>query len=424
MYSDEFLIEEEGIKIVSENNVVKCYFQDILLSEIDNENKITKVYPRITYNGSSGKPKYAIETFIFEGYSVEVEPSQSGEFNVLSGLPEVFIKTLRYGLGLQKAYRFIVDIPKIYCKECDTIVASKHKRTEIKDNQFIINNNDLDKIRRGIDNTHSLFLREARKTKELFVYNELLHNINPTMYPEKKKETQKEVIYKIIKDTDFNKSISKSDKDVLSDIKDNVDLSYLQILKSEFERLIAENHKENKFQKFFEDNPLLLTLFSGTSYFQFNNQAYIGGKSFDNTSGQYPDFLYRHKITNNTFIIEIKTPKTPLLEKNAYREGVYNVSKELSGAISQLLNQKHILQQNFSSLLANAKDRNVETYDVQGLVILGSLSEIEDDKNKQRSFELFRNNLKNLRVITYDECLEQLKSFVDFLSLKMTTNSK
>jgi hypothetical protein len=43
---------------------------------------------------------------------------------------------------------------------------------------------------------------------------------------------------------------------------------------------------------------------------------YVGGKSFNNSNGQYPDFLQKHKITNNTFIIEIKTPKTPLLEKS------------------------------------------------------------------------------------------------------------
>ncbi len=33
-----------------------------------------------------------------------------------------------------------------------------------------------------------------------------------------------------------------------------------------------------------------------------------------------------------------------------------------------------------------------------------------------RSFELFRNNQKNLRIVTYDECLEQLKTFIALLS--------
>jgi hypothetical protein len=38
----------------------------------------------------------------------------------------------------------------------------------------------------------------------------------------------------------------------------------------------------------------------------------------------------------------------------------------------------------------------------------------------KRSFELYRNNQKNLRIITYDECLEQLKSFVDLLRTRIT----
>jgi len=141
----------------------------------------------------------------------------------------------------------------------------------------------------------------------------------------------------------------------------------------------------------------------------------VGGKSFDNKNGQYPDFLQKHKITNNTFIVEIKTPQTLLIEKKPYREtGVYSASKDLSGAISQLLTQKYQLETDIASLMKNAEDRNVEAYNVQGLIIIGRLSDL-DEKNMKRSFELYRNNLKNLRIVTYDECLEQLKYFVDLL---------
>ena len=157
-------------------------------------------------------------------------------------------------------------------------------------------------------------------------------------------------------------------------------------------------------------------MISGSPYVQFKNQAYVGGKSFDNLNGQYPDFLQKHKITNNTFIVEIKTPQTLLLEKNPYRKtGVYSASKNLSGSISQILTQKYQLETEIASLIKNAEDRDVEAYNVQGLIIIGRLSSLEE-KDMKRSFELFRNNQKNIRIITYDECLEQLKSFVDLLS--------
>ena len=52
-------------------------------------------------------------------------------------------------------------------------------------------------------------------------------------------------------------------------------------------------------------------------------------------------------------------------------------------------------------------------------VIIGNLFSLEE-KEMKRSFELFRNNQKNLRIVTYDECLEQLKSFVDLLGKSKT----
>jgi hypothetical protein len=159
----------------------------------------------------------------------------------------------------------------------------------------------------------------------------------------------------------------------------------------------------------------LLTIFAGSPYIRFNNRAYVGGKSFDNKDGQFPDFLYKHTLTNNNFIIEIKCPSTPLLEKVYYRKtGVYSSSKELSGAISQFLTQKYQLETDIASLIKDAEDRNIQAYNVQGLVIIGLLSNLENDniEARKRSFELFRNNQKNLRILTYDECQEQLDYFL------------
>ena len=174
-------------------------------------------------------------------------------------------------------------------------------------------------------------------------------------------------------------------------------------------------------KKFFEENPLLLTLFIGSPYIQLNNRAFVGGKSFDNKNGQYPDFLYKNKITNNSFIVEIKCPKTLLLGKEPYREtGIYPPSRELSGSISQALTQKYQLDTDIASLIKNAEDRNIEAYNVQGFIIIGLLRSLagESEKVKKRSFELFRNNQKNLRIITYDECQEQLNYFLQEIDKK------
>jgi hypothetical protein len=291
--------------------------------------------------------------------------------------------------------------------------------TGIEKNYIIKNDTDFDKIRRGIDRNQDLFQREATIAKETNIYDNVLNFTNPEKYPELKVKPRKEVIYKVLRNTDF-KNLSKNDKQSLSRLKDNTDLSYLSILTNEFEQKLSHSHLEAAYQSFFEENPLLLTMITGSPYVQFKNQAYVGGKSFDNSNGQYPDFLQKHKITNNTFIVEIKTPQSLLLEKRPYRKtGIYSASKDLSGSISQILTQKYQLETDIASLMKNADDRDVEAYNVQGLIIIGRLSSLEE-KAMKRSFELYRNNQKNLRIITYDECLEQLKSFIELLSKNKT----
>lgn len=413
-----------NIEIIRDDKKVQCYFlgkeEERLFVEIDFQAKTTTLFPINTIEDSSKflKPKYEkIDRFVFEDYDIDIDKNEYNNEETIYGLPEIFIKTLKYGLGFIKQYRLIADIISHYFTNCKTIIFSKNRQTYIEDECLIINDYDLDTIRRGINRNQELYQKEAKEAKEAFVYDVLLHEINPDKYPELRKKPQKDIIYKILKNTDFKKSnISQKDKQSLSALKDSTDLSYFTILTAEFEKKLSEKHNESAYQTLFEENPLLLTMIVGSPFVQFKNQAYVGGKSFDNSNGQYPDFLQKHKITNNTFIVEIKTPHTLLIEKKPYREtGVYSASKDLSGAVSQLLTQKYQLETDIASLIKNAEDREVETYNVQGLIIIGKLSDLEE-KTMKRSFELYRNNQKNLRIMTYDECLEQLKSFVDLLA--------
>ncbi|MFV0590898.1 MAG: Shedu immune nuclease family protein [Draconibacterium sp.] len=410
------------IKIIRRDNTVQGYYTALkngaekLLVEIDLNSNTTTIYPTNTIEDSTHffEPKYKDIIIEFDGFNVDIEDSTYNGEDVIIGLPEGFTKTVRYGLGLEKKYKIIITTILMHASKCKKIIISRTKTTAIENNVLIINNLDFDKICRGIDRNNSLYQSQALVAKESFVYENLLHSTDAEAYPELKTKPQKDFIYKIIRNTDLQK-LSDDDKQSLSQLKDTADLSYLTILTAEFEKKLSENHIESTYQRFFEENPLLLTMFAGSPYVKFKNQAYVGGKSFDNTNGQYPDFLQKHKITNNTFIVEIKTPQTLLLEKKPYREtGVYSASKDLSGAISQLLTQKYQLETDIASLIKNAEDREVEAYNVQGLIIIGRLSDLEK-KEMKRSFELYRNNQKNLRITTYDECLEQLKCFVGLL---------
>lgn len=419
-------VEENFVTVEEDEDISECFISNEkrnlkhLIIKIDRLNSITSLRPINTILQSNHyfEAKYIITEFIFEGFDIEIDDMYNDGYGV-EGLPKGFTKSVSFGLGLEKKYKVLINTILKHFSNCQKLIISKIRNTKIHSREIVINYQDFEKIRKGIDRNQDLFWREGQIAKETFIYDNIFNFFDPLKYPIIKLPPRKDVIYKILRNTEYSKT-TQSDKSALSILKDNTDLSYLTILMNEFQDKILGKHKEATYQYFFEQNPILLTFFSGSPFVKFKNQAYVGGKSFDNSNGQYPDFLQKHKLTNNTFIIEIKTPETGLLDKTAYRDtGIYNPSKHLSGSITQILTQKYNLETEISTLMKNSLDRNVEAYNVQGLLIIGNLTSL-DTREMIRSFELFRNNQKNIRIVTYDECLEQLKTFIGLLSHSFT----
>lgn len=145
----------------------------------------------------------------------------------------------------------------------------------------------------------------------------------------------------------------------------------------------------------------------------YQSQAYVGGKSFGNRGGNLPDFLYENKLTRNLAIVEIKTPQTPLLGAQ-YRGQSYSVSKELSGAITQVLSYRQSLLEEFAHLRLTSGDP-VEAFSPQCVLVIGNSSELLDERNKLGSFENFRSCLSGVSVFTYDELLIKLRDLIALL---------
>jgi len=142
-------------------------------------------------------------------------------------------------------------------------------------------------------------------------------------------------------------------------------------------------------------------------------KAYVGGKSVLNTGGSIVDFLVRNCLTNNAALVEIKTPATKLLGRQ-YREHVYNVSDELSGAVMQILSYRFSLQRDFRSL----RDRlggGLEAFEPRCVVIIGSTEEIRGDDDKTCAFELFRSLAGSVILITFDELFEKTERLINVL---------
>lgn len=143
------------------------------------------------------------------------------------------------------------------------------------------------------------------------------------------------------------------------------------------------------------------------------SKAYVGGKSVLNTGGHIVDFLVRNKITTALALVEIKTPMTPLLGRE-YRQGVYNTSEELSGTVMQVLSYRDSLCKECVSLFGH-EEIQAEAFDPMCVVVIGNARRELNDPTRRRSFELFRRQLGDVHILTYDEMYERSSRLVKVL---------
>jgi Domain of unknown function (DUF4263) len=174
------------------------------------------------------------------------------------------------------------------------------------------------------------------------------------------------------------------------------------------------NCEEEFWQKTLSNFSWIISQLFSTPVILYNEKAYVGGKFVDNKGGNLLDFLYQHNLTSNVSLIEIKTPCTELVGKK-YRQ-TFSMSEEFSGAINQTLNYKHQIQKHYISLKAESKEA-FEVINPKTLLIVGHITnELSNDNDKLEAFEIYRQNLKDVSVITFDELfnkIEILKSILE-----------
>jgi hypothetical protein len=140
-------------------------------------------------------------------------------------------------------------------------------------------------------------------------------------------------------------------------------------------------------------------------------QAYVGGKSLDNTGGSVVDYLYTNNVSRNALLVEIKTPAAPLLR--TYRGNVMAPSTDLGGGVQQLLQARYSFEEEFRQLVARSS-AHLEIVSPHCLLVVGNYSTLTDD-TERRSFELFRRNARQVDVVTFDELVEKAEQLVRLL---------
>ncbi len=181
------------------------------------------------------------------------------------------------------------------------------------------------------------------------------------------------------------------------------------------EQMKAGKWKEPEWDPFFEANQWIFGHGLAYQFLQkIQDQPHYGGQDITGKGDQIGDYLMATGADIRfSVLVEVKRPDTLLLRKEAYRAGTHNVTEELSGGVAQL--QTNCRNWAIRSATDEAlRNVDVMSYEPKGILVIGSLQQFEGSEKeaRSRSFHLFRRNLHNPEIITFDELLARARFLV------------
>lgn len=178
--------------------------------------------------------------------------------------------------------------------------------------------------------------------------------------------------------------------------------SFIGLLQDE----LNKNETEEFWQNLFTKNPWILSQLFPYPMVCFKDKVNIGGSLKE--KGGIADFLYKNNLTSNISIIEIKASNLPLMKQTVYREGLktYVPAEHVIGGVAQVSDYLDTLSKDTVRL----DKEDLVSFNAQGVLIIGNISRLS--KEQRKCFEIYRNNLKNILVVTYDELIARLELLV------------
>lgn len=184
---------------------------------------------------------------------------------------------------------------------------------------------------------------------------------------------------------------------------------------------------EAVWQRFFEANPWIFGCGLSLIYFgpldERSMEQHVRGFDVSGPGKRVDALLKSYALLSTTCFVEIKRHDTELLVSDPYRSGVWQPSRELSGAVAQVQTtvsaalEQWRTQESIADTRGDPTGETLFTTEPRSFVICGRLDEFRAElgvnERKFRSFELFRRNLLRPEIVTFDELYERARYIVD-----------
>lgn len=183
---------------------------------------------------------------------------------------------------------------------------------------------------------------------------------------------------------------------------------------------------ESLWQKYFEKNQWVFGYGLGYLFLSSLNdkklEQVVQGHNVNNYGKRVDALMKTSGIISNLCFVEIKTDTTSLLDNKPYRSGCWSPSKELAGAVAQIQGTVASAVETLSNKInledneGNPTGEEIFNYQPKSFLVIGNLDEFSSEhginKDKFKSFELYRKNTSNPEIITFDELFERAKFIV------------
>ncbi|SKR54570.1 Uncharacterised protein [Mycobacteroides abscessus subsp. massiliense] len=191
---------------------------------------------------------------------------------------------------------------------------------------------------------------------------------------------------------------------------------------------------ERAWQRLLEENPWVLGIGLGgqlfTAWDRERLEQTVVGRSIAGVGKRVDALLRTAGVIRALAFAEIKHHRTDLID-GEYRAGCWSPSKELAGAVVQVQQSVHLACRDIGEYLQDKSDEGellpsgTFLLRPRSFVIAGSLEELTGQAggaitDKFRSFELFRRNLHEPEVITFDELVARAEWHVEVAARSVT----
>jgi hypothetical protein len=182
-----------------------------------------------------------------------------------------------------------------------------------------------------------------------------------------------------------------------------------------------DNAKEEDWQSFFTERPWILAQALAQPVVLMKDKAYVGGKTYKNKEGQVTDYLYKNSLTNNTALVEIKTPVAKLVGGDYRKDTVASLGEELVGGLAQVLMQRNNFIADSHRQRSEAGDEVFHVLNPEAVLVVGKAEGLTG--HALETFEVFRGSAE-VEIVTFDELFAILRGLHEMLVNEPTDSSE